>query len=48
MKIKTNVSKSFTDVNRSVPVQMNGIIDNHGIKKRQSGNNSIEISSEMV
>ena len=46
MKIKTNVSKSFTDANRFVPVQMNGIIANHGIKKRHSA--ELTIVSESV
>ena len=48
MKIKKNVAKSFTDAGRFVPIQLNGIIANHGIKKRHSGNSSIEISSEIV
>jgi len=46
MKIKTNVSKSFTDAERFVPVQMNGIIANHAIKKRHSAD--LQIISEIV
>ena len=52
MKIKKNVSKSFTEAGRYIPIQLNGIIANHGIKKRASADLKIcldnDISGEIV
>ena len=48
MKIKRNVAKSFTEANRYIPIQINGIIANHEIKKRASADLQICLDSEIV
>ena len=39
LKYKTDVAKCFSDANRYIPIQLNGIIGNASIAKRQSKDN---------
>ena len=52
LKIKQNVSKSFTDAGRHIPINLNGIIANHVVKKRISADlqitNNINEFDEIV
>ncbi len=39
LKYKTDVAKCFSDANRYIPIQLNGIIGNTNVAKRLSGGN---------
>jgi hypothetical protein len=48
VKYKTEVAKCFTDVERHIPIQLNGIIGNTNVSKRISGSRKEEQLAQLA
>jgi hypothetical protein len=48
VKYKTEVAKCFTDVERHIPIQLNGIIGNTNVSKRLSGSKKEEKMAQLA